>query len=337
LICLVYSPSRPKKLDDVSHQEEVVEALKNTLNTGNLPHLLFYGPPGTGKTSTILAVARDLFGPDLMKTRVLELNASHERGIDVIRDKVKSFAQIAIGSRDNAEGYPCPPFKIIILDEADCMTKDAQSALRRTMENYAKVTRFCIICNYVSRIIEPITSRCAKFRYKSLSEESMLKRLQYICSAEAVVAQDNALRTLISVSDGDLRKAITLLQTSTKLVLAGDELTEDIVLEVSGSVPTPVGEHLWSSALTGDVRVIQKAVQEVILMGYPVDQVLQRLLQVLLRKKAANTLEKVGDFGLSQLVVRMAAAERRLVDGANEEAQLGDIMSVAVQVIAQGI
>ena len=337
MICLVYSPSRPKKLDDVSHQEEVVEALKNTLNTGNLPHLLFYGPPGTGKTSTILAVARDLFGPDLMKTRVLELNASHERGIDVIRDKVKSFAQIAIGSRDNAEGYPCPPFKIIILDEADCMTKDAQSALRRTMENYAKVTRFCIICNYVSRIIEPITSRCAKFRYKSLSEESMLKRLQYICSAEAVVAQDNALRTLISVSDGDLRKAITLLQTSTKLVLAGDELTEDIVLEVSGSVPTPVVEHLWSSALTGDVRVIQKAVQEVILMGYPVDQVLQRLLQVLLRKKAANTLEKVGDFGLSQLVVRMAAAERRLVDGANEEAQLGDIMSVAVQVIAQGI
>ncbi len=324
-------------MDDVSHQEEVVEALKNTLNTGNLPHLLFYGPPGTGKTSTILAVARDLFGPDLMKTRVLELNASHERGIDVIRDKVKSFAQIAIGSRDNAEGYPCPPFKIIILDEADCMTKDAQSALRRTMENYAKVTRFCIICNYVSRIIEPITSRCAKFRYKSLSEESMLKRLQYICSAEAVVAQDNALRTLISVSDGDLRKAITLLQTSTKLVLAGDELTEDIVLEVSGSVPTPVVEHLWSSALTGDVRVIQKAVQEVILMGYPVDQVLQRLLQVLLRKKAANTLEKVGDFGLSQLVVRMAAAERRLVDGANEEAQLSDIMSVAVQVIAQGI
>lgn len=224
---LFVSCSRPRKLDDVAHQEEVVQTLRRTLQSGNLPHLLFYGPPGTGKTSTILAMARELYGPDLMKKRVLELNASNERGIDVIRHKVKEFAQIAVGARDSVPGYPCPPFKIIILDEADSMTKDAQSALRRTMEQYTKVTRFAIICNYVSRsalrsrvrhatedvcaasvgvavshsvptlilflpdsIIEPITSRCAKFRYKPLSGESMIGRLRTIAEAEKITLQD---------------------------------------------------------------------------------------------------------------------------------------------------
>ena len=163
--------------------------------TLQLPHLLFYGPPGTGKTSAILALAKDLFGPQMYKSRVLELNASDERGIDVVRNKIKHFASLAV-SANKSSTHACPPFKLIILDEADCMTVDAQSALRRTMETYTKVTRFCILCNYVSRIIGPIASRCVntllwliRLHLRALCERCLDLRahtLEYVSSAHAV-------------------------------------------------------------------------------------------------------------------------------------------------------
>lgn len=199
--------------------------------------MLFYGPPGTGKTSTILALAKELYGPELLKSRVLELNASDERGISIVRQKVKDFARqqlsvaptynVMVEDKDSPDAgkmvryrdkYPCPPFKIIVLDEADSMTQDAQSALRRTMETYSRMTRFCLVCNYVTRIIDPLASRCSKFRFKSLDQGNAVKRVSDIARLEAVKLDDGVAEELVRVADGDLRKAITFLQSAARLV-----------------------------------------------------------------------------------------------------------------------
>jgi replication factor C subunit 2/4 len=141
--------------------------LRQSVKTGQVPHLLMYGPPGTGKTSTILALAKEMFGVDFYRQRVLELNASNERGIQVVREKVKKFAQRKISA--HPEGRAVPQLQFIILDEADSMTVDAQAALRRIIENYSATTRFCIICNYICKIIDPLASRCVKFRFSPIS------------------------------------------------------------------------------------------------------------------------------------------------------------------------
>lgn len=182
--------------------------------------MLFYGPPGTGKTSTILALAKELYGPEMFRSRVLELNASDERGISIVREKVKDFARMQLSNPppDYKDRYPCPPYKIIILDEADSMTQDAQSALRRTMETYSKITRFCLICNYVTRIIDPLASRCSKFRFKPLDQGNAKKRLEDIAENEHVKLEPGAVDALIKCSEGDLRKAITFLQSAARLV-----------------------------------------------------------------------------------------------------------------------
>ncbi|XP_044726654.1 replication factor C subunit 4 isoform X2 [Chrysoperla carnea] len=226
---------RPRTVEDVVEQKEAVEVLKQCMSGADLPNLLFYGPPGTGKTSTILAACRQLFG-DMYKERILELNASDERGIQVIREKVKSFAQIT-ASGIRPDGKSCPPFKIIILDEADSMTHAAQAALRRTMERESKTTRFCLICNYVSRIIPPLTSRCTKFRFKPLAEEEIVKRLKHICSEENITCEPQTMDLLVRTSGGDLRRAITCLQSCSRL--KGDQvaINKDDVYEVTGVVP----------------------------------------------------------------------------------------------------
>jgi replication factor C subunit 2/4 len=193
--------------------------------------MLFYGPPGTGKTSTVLALAKELYGPELIKSRVLELNASDERGISIVREKVKDFARMQLSQPSPAyrKLYPCPPYKIIILDEADSMTQDAQSALRRTMETYSKITRFCLICNYVTRIIDPLASRCSKFRFKSMEKGNARKRVEEIAEKEGVKMEDGAAETLIRCSEGDLRKAITFLQSAARLVGAvGSKETDEV-------------------------------------------------------------------------------------------------------------
>jgi replication factor C subunit 2/4 len=312
---------RPHKLSEVVHQADVVNALQKTLETANLPHLLFYGPPGTGKTSTILAVARELFGPELVKDRVLELNASSERGIDVIRDKVKTFAKIAV-SRIGVAGYPCPPYKIIILDEADSMTHDAQSALRRTMEAHVKVTRFCIICNYVSRIIDPLTSRCAKFRFQPLSAEAMGTRLLHIARSEAVDLGPETISMLVKVSEGDMRKSITMLQTARRLVGPGERVEEVHVAEVAGVIPNNVIGHLLRACKQNSFKSIQDVASDAVAEGFAVDQLLVQLQGAVLEDSAFTDLQK------AHILMRIAEADHKLIEGADEHLQLLDVLSV---------
>jgi len=156
---------RPENLNEISAQSNVIKSLKSAMHTKNIPHLIFFGPSGCGKTSTILALSKELFGSENYTDRIIELNASDERGINVIREKIKTYAKQSIKNIKDA-----PPWKIIILDEADTMTSDSQFALRRIMEQYSKITRFCIICNYHNKIIDPIISRCSLLDLNQLNQ-----------------------------------------------------------------------------------------------------------------------------------------------------------------------
>lgn len=258
--------------------------------------MLFYGPPGTGKTSTILALAKELYGPELYKTRVLELNASDERGISIVREKVKDFARMQLSNPSAAyrAQYPCPPYKIIILDEADSMTQDAQSALRRTMETYSKITRFCLVCNYVTRIIDPLASRCSKFRFKSLDQGNATRRLEDIAGLEGVKCADGVMEALIRCSEGDLRKAITFLQSAARLVGAGKVSAEDemdlddekkivtvkSVEDIAGVIPDATIQELVKAIKTSRATSydkIAKVVTEMVADGWSATQVVTQV------------------------------------------------------------
>lgn len=301
--------------------------------------MLFYGPPGTGKTSTILALAKELFGPEFMKQRVLELNASDERGISIVREKVKDFARMQLTSPPLGykSRYPCPPFKIIILDEADSMTQDAQSALRRTMETYSKITRFCLICNYVTRIIDPLASRCSKFRFKSLDQGNAKKRLEEIAEKEGVALQDGAVDTLIKCSEGDLRKAITFLQSAARLVGAsapvgseGDKMDVDsrpvtvkIIEDIAGVIPENTMDRLVEAIKPTSNREtyssVSKAVEDMVADGWSAGQVVAQLYQAVVYD------ETIPDVKKNQIVMVFSEVDKRLVDGADEHLTVLDL------------
>ncbi|KAL0218198.1 hypothetical protein RCL1_009046 [Eukaryota sp. TZLM3-RCL] len=318
---------RPKKLDDIACQEETIRALRSSLESNNLPHLLFYGPPGTGKTSTILAVARELYGPELMKKRVLELNASDERGISVVREKVKTFAQTAVGS-ETVKGHPCPPFKIIILDEADAMTADAQAALRRIIEQYSKVTRFCLICNYVSRIIDPLTSRCAKFRFRLLGKTTSITRLSEIASVEGLDVSSDVLSLIFDLTDGDLRRAVNLLQSSSALAGESSEITRESVLSIAGLVPEERVTCILDCARLGNVSRMFDLCNGLVLDGIPVAQIFIHLEKFL-------TINSLGLSALKQasLLLLLSKCDAAINDGASELLQLGLFCSKLVKAV----
>ncbi|AJF60704.1 MAG: replication factor C small subunit [archaeon GW2011_AR10] len=302
---------RPQKLDELVGQKEITARLKKAAEDRNVPNMLFAGPAGVGKTSAAVALSKELFGKSFNQN-FLELNASDDRGIDVVRTTIKEFARtLAFDSG----------FKIIFLDESDALTADAQQALRRTMEKYTRTTRFILSCNYSSRIIEPIQSRCVIFRFRGLSPQEVEKKIREIAEKEGITVDAKAIEAINYVSEGDLRKAVNVLQASSSLSKKVDEksvfnvasrarpaeIREMIDLALKGNF-IEAGEKLrslmYDYGMSGE-DVVTQMYREVIAMPE----------KELPSKRKIELVDKIGEYNF------------RLVEGANERIQLEALLA----------
>ncbi len=300
---------RPKKLDEMIGQEEVVKRLKAYAERREMPNLLFAGPPGTGKTTAAIALAREIFG-DTFEQNFLELNASDERGINVVRETIKEFARTLPfgGAR----------FKIIFLDEADALTADAQNALRRTMEKYAATARFILSCNYSSKIIEPIQSRCALFRFKPLSDEQIKERLRYIAEQEGLEITEEALDALVYVAEGDMRKAINTLQAAAAIT---SDITDELVYQVAARARPAELKKMMMSALNGDFFGAREMLNKLMIdYGMSGEDIIKQM------HREVFSLD-IPDKVKVKLVDLIGEYEFRLVEGANERIQLESLLA----------
>lgn len=322
---------RPKSLDDIVNQDHVVTVLKDTLKSGNLPHLLLHGPPGLGKTSIILAFARQLFGPKYVDERVIELNASDERGINVVRYKIIKFAKTAIGNHD--PNYPSPPYKIIILDEADAMTNEAQSALRIVMEEMSEITRFCFICNYINQIIDPIASRCQKFRFKPINKENMHDKLKLIADNEKLDLTDDVINAVEEVVKGDMRKGIMTLQNLKYIYNYKNKVTIYDVYEMAGCVPIEYIKPVMSMCMDKNTQV-KNIIKEAIRIkrnGFPVSFIIQQMSKFITNSDQLNDKQK------ADISIQFGITERRLYEGADEYLQLVNLYGYILGVVQNRI
>ena len=300
---------RPKKLDNLFGQKEIVEKLKAFVNKKNIPHLLFAGSAGTGKTTCAMAVSRDLFG-DEWHANFLEMNASDERGIDTIRTKVKDFARTRpIGN---------VPFKLILLDEADALTSEAQHALRRMMENYTSTCRFILDCNYSSKIILPIQSRCAIFRFKTLLEEDVKAYIENIAEKENLKLSKEAVAAIIDSGEGDLRKVTNILQSCAVL---DKEVDESLIYSVAGLAKPKEMLAVIELALKGEMEKAKEKMFDIMLnyglSGLDAVKLISKTVWDLKieNKKKIRLLDRIGEF------------EFRIVEGADEHLQIEALLA----------
>ncbi len=295
---------RPKKLDAIVGQEEVIKRLKSYVQSRNLPHLLLSGPPGVGKTAASLCVARELFGEAWMNN-FTELNASDERGIDVVRHKIKNFARTApLGEAE---------FKIIFLDEADALTSDAQSALRRTMEKYTGSCRFILSCNYSSKIIEPIQSRCAVYRFKPISSAAVEERVKHIAKEEGVTLTDDGLEAILYVAAGDMRRAINALQAAAML---DKNVNMDAIYKTTATAKPEEVVELIKLALAGDFMKAKAKLDYLLIeQGLSGEDIIGQIYRAMLDMTIPDRLKV-------DLIDRIGEVDFRMAEGANERIQL---------------
>ena len=305
---------RPKTLDDVIGQKDVTKRLKGYVEAKNMSHLMFAGSPGTGKTTCSLALAGGMFG-DGWKGNFIELNASDDRGIEVVRGRIKDFARTA-----PVEGAE---FKIIFLDESDALTNDAQGALRRTMEKYSKTCRFIFSCNYSSKIIDPIQSRCALFRFRPLSSEDIKEFLKKIAVNENLDIEDSALDALIYIARGDMRRAVNTLQIASTVE---GTITPDVIAKVSCTANEEDIASILTLALEGKFIDASNKLDRVMIEYGLSGQDIIRQLHAQIFKLPIDTAAKV------TLVDRTGEIEFRIIEGSNEKIQLEALLAYFVLV-----
>lgn len=294
---------RPERLADIKGHTKTVDALEEYVSRGDIPHLLFSGPPGVGKTAAAVAIAKELYG-DTWDENFLELNASDERGIDVVRDRIKNFARSSLNDVS---------FRIIFLDEADALTSDAQAALRRTMEQFTGNVRFILSCNYASQIIEPIQSRCAKYRFGPLDDAPIEAQVREIAAKEDIDITDDAVNALVYAADGDMRNAINGLQAAS---LSDEQVTEEDIYAITSTVRPEAVEELVELALDGDYLEAQDELEDMLVnQGIAANELLSQMYRVLQRTE-------LDEGHAVRMMERLGETEYRITQGANERIQM---------------
>jgi replication factor C small subunit len=307
---------RPKSLNDVVDQHSIVESLKAFMrNPKIMPHLMFAGIPGTGKTTTALCIAYELFGMKNWRNFTLELNASDERGIDTVRERVKDFSRYSRGTFGDV------PFSLIILDECDQMTGPAQTALRRIMETSSRTARFILICNQSSKIIEPIQSRCAIFRFSRLDRAAMVEHLKEIAKKENVNISLEAVERVVDYSEGDLRHAINALQTAAAYKEDG-VVDEKVVSQVIGEASPKQVQLMLNKAINGDFVEARRVMYDIIgTYGFTGAEIIRQMQKELFKISYITPEQK------AELSNILGEYDYRLTQGANSDLQLSALLA----------
>ena len=303
---------RPQTLDDIVGQKQIINRLEKYAGEQSMPNLMFTGPAGVGKTTTALALVKSILG-EYWRQNFLELNASDARGIETVRNNIKNFCRLKpVGA----------PFRIIFLDEVDNMTKDAQHALRREMEMYTKTASFILSCNYSSKIIDPIQSRCAIFRFAPIKGEDIADRLKFICSNENLEYDDKGIETIVYFAEGDMRKAVNVLQAASS---EGETISEEAVYDVvSKAKPQDIG-NMINKALMGDFMSARNILREtMVLQGTSGEDMVAQIYQDVSKRVVEGKMDSDIYIGLIEAI---ADCDFRIREGANPRIQLEALLT----------
>ena len=312
---------RPATLENQISHDSIISTIKKFIEKDCLPHLQFYGPPGTGKTSTMVATAKNMFG-SRYKMSVLELNASDERGINTVRYLIKTFCETRspFDTKDSK--------KIVILDEADSMTKEAQNALRRVIEKYSRTVRFCQICNYVSKIIPALVSRCTRFKFKKIPYNDAIVRVKEICDLENIKITEEAMLDICTICQGDMRKIVNMLQSIHITLKSGgtdtdnnEEIGRNYIFKMTGYPHPEEIDNIFNILMNDDVMVAYARIKKISsLKGISLISIINEVTQRVL------SLELPGNTAVN-IIQRLAEIEYRLSISCSEEIQLGSQVS----------